>query len=158
MNLYSISNGWDEGEALFFLPVCTTGGFSFQHLGFITFESFLDIVHSVCRRPEPVSPAGNPELQDAPKEKSVTLHPTTDAALSIRFRGSKREIPFGGILTPALACASRRKGRKHHTANLLALSHFGRARPSVGATFQICGLRSRRRVAETEWLSALSKL
>ena len=54
----------------------------------------------VCRRPEPVSPAGSPELQNAPKEKSVTLRPTTDASLSIRFRGSKREIPFGRVLTP----------------------------------------------------------
>jgi hypothetical protein len=56
-----------------------------------------------CRRPEPVSPAGNPELQDAPEENAATLRPTTDAATSIRFRGSKREIPFGRILTPALA-------------------------------------------------------
>jgi hypothetical protein len=41
--------------------------------------------------------------QNAPEEKSVTLRPTTDAQTSIRFRGSKREISFGRILTPTLS-------------------------------------------------------
>jgi hypothetical protein len=48
-----------------------------------------------CRRPEPVSPTGNPVKQDAPEENAATLRPTTDAANSIRFKGSKREILVG---------------------------------------------------------------
>jgi hypothetical protein len=52
-----------------------------------------------CRRPEPISPAGNPVRQDAPKGNAATLHPTIDAPMPIRFRGSKREISFGRILT-----------------------------------------------------------
>jgi len=51
-----------------------------------------------CRRPEPVSSAGSPENQNAPEGNAATLRPTTDAATSIRFRGSKREISFGRIL------------------------------------------------------------
>jgi hypothetical protein len=53
-----------------------------------------------CRRPEPVSPAGNPENQDAPEGNAATLRPTTDARKPIRFRGSKRESSVGRILTP----------------------------------------------------------
>src|ERR1700679_2704034 len=49
------------------------------------------------RRPEPVSPAGNPQTEDAPKGNAATLRPTTDALLSIRFRGSMRELFFGEI-------------------------------------------------------------
>ena len=52
-----------------------------------------------CRRPEPISPAGSPGIQNAPKDNAATLRPPTDAAKSIRFRGSKREIPFGRILS-----------------------------------------------------------
>src|SRR6185436_3970908 len=55
---------------------------------------------NVCRRPEPISPAGNPGLRDAPKGNAATLRLTADEPLSIRFRGSKRELFFRGNLSP----------------------------------------------------------
>ncbi|MGA2869472.1 MAG: hypothetical protein ABSF34_09965, partial [Verrucomicrobiota bacterium] len=61
-------------------------------------------------RPEPVSPAGNPQTEDAPKGNAATLRPTTDALLSIRFRGSMRELFFGEI-SPRWAGGGSRKLR-----------------------------------------------
>src|SRR5206468_12965497 len=39
----------------------------------------------VCRRPEPISPAGSSQNRNAPKGNAATLRPTTDAPFSIRF-------------------------------------------------------------------------
>jgi len=64
---------------------------------------------NACQRPEPVSLAGNLENQDAPKGNAATLRLPTDAGHSIRFRGSKREISFGRILTPAISRREREK-------------------------------------------------
>ena len=50
-----------------------------------------------CRRPEPVSPAGNPQIENAPKGNAATLRPTTDALFPIRFRGSLRELIRGNL-------------------------------------------------------------
>jgi hypothetical protein len=53
------------------------------------------------RRPEPVSPAGNPQTEDAPKGNAATLRPTTDA-FSLSGSGVQCANFFGEI-SPCLA-------------------------------------------------------
>ena len=51
MNRYLIHDRRDEGKALFFGELAQQPGFCFHHLGFITFESFFDVLHAMPQQP-----------------------------------------------------------------------------------------------------------